>query len=1349
MKNTTNVFDKYMKVIFHKMYLANVSNRLRELENPRDIDCKRWIWELVQNAKDSIAGNKERTKVDIKIIVEGDSFKFSHNGSPFTMETLTALLYKFSEGKRNDSESTGRFGTGFLTTHSLSKTVNVTMYREGEDKELLHGLEKTENSFEKFPDAFGWTTYEYIIKTENNREAGKLGIQNFKDNIALVMLFCPEINSIQLNKDGKIFSIDHFNDNNETKNESEKFNKIIFKVNDNGEISKRTFLYYHVNEYNEQLTQKFGIERNLRICCALELDDNNNIVFKDNIPYLFCSLPLVGSEEHKFPFFINSPDFEPDSERRYLLLDGKEINEKNGKISEPGINKMILLRITKIYKEFLDYVCKMDIRKRYLLIRGINSIPHINFFDSIWYEKNFIPSMREILIEYPIVWNGKEHKKLTDLFIPVINKYDEENKKIKVYNYISELNNKNVPTYEESQIFEKIIWKDDSKIKFKDLEDCVKIIDECKNINKLSEIITNNIWEWIDDFLQFTKNAHYEYLMNPKYAIIPNMNSEFVKLEPNVALSKDVPENMIECLEKFNIKWREEHLHKNLVKFTTGLEHNIKFAVSNLLEKFDKWSTDALILMHYIPHDNNSEFQQKREMIYEVCSMMFKDKMSQKKDGTNFPEEIWSKIDEMLYKKIIEKMQEYGHICAECSIEFINKFLKIVTKYYPSFINYSIIPNKNGKFCKKDQLYKEDNIPDIFKECLKVCFNEDINDELIDDRINNINSLGKKNIFDYTNILKKYFQMNENYKTKKKHDYLSLSDKIKAAEYLIRIIPQKSDDPFIDEQRKLFFIYKFFTQNNDKYFEINTNEHNYSSIWFYSNKYIYDIIREIIEKHSNIDSLCSSIKENKESTIEKLKEFIIFTSTGKIVPNQNNKLCELSNLLNEKDWDKDSEKLKEIAFNLDYDVREELVHKNMGEPCKNDMKYKDICNKIDELMDKKFNETSNHQNEKFKKAAKYLLNYFDDIGEKEAGQFFHWTFSLKEKIAYNVIYDENTRRNFSELDKVFGINNLSQLSNNIKIQNVVKQLIGDEQICESFIEFEKRFDTETISSILKDPKIESFIKNFVKNEKTRNNIMVLEEKFGGDTISKLLENSEKGKFVSNLINNEELFSYFSKYNIDSLKTVFNNPNILNSILKGELTDKNYKPGNQNSSEDPSYSTSSKVTSENKSINISFNSEITKDKTLYDFFQNSLSPFLQYGGDFDFGYENPINKKTGISGEAYIYELLSNSGKYKNIKWNMLDNTGKGEKFEYNGKNYQIYCDGSHYDILVETFDGRKIYVEVKSTRYEFNNKVPFYLSQKQIEKMKQISAADEYVLAIVFDAMNQPKHFFMTLRKSI
>ena len=981
---------------------------------------------------------------------------------------------------------------------------------------------------------------------------------------------------------------------------------------------------------------------------------------------------------------------------------------------------MIILRIINIYKEFLDYICKTNIRKRFFLISGINSIPQLNFFDSKWYEKNFISSMRNIALEYPIVRNGGEYKKLTEVFIPVIQCYNEKENQIKVYNYISELNNKRVPSFKESKIFEKIIWRSDSRIKFKNLANCIEIINKCKNISNLSKIINSNVWLWIDDFLQFINKFHSEYFKNLNCAIIPNMNSEFVSLSTNPALSKDVPENMIECMEILGIKWREEHLHQNLINFTTGLEHDIKFAVTKILECVNIWSDKVLILMNYIPDDNNSEFQQKRELIYELCSIMFIDKMSLKKDGTNFPEEIWEKIDFMVTNKIIEKIKEYGHICDECPIEFINKFLIFIILYYKYFLNYPIFPNKNGNFCQINNLYKEENIPEIFKECLMNCFNQDINEELVDDRIKYINFPKKKNIYDYANILNSYFRNNE-INSKKRFCYLFSSEldiNKEAAEYLIRIIPQKSDIQNFENQRELFFIYNFFTQINCDYCEININESGDNNLWLYSNKYIYDIIKGIIENHININTLAESLGENKESIIEKLKEFLKFSKNGKIVLNQNNEFCKIDELSNEKDWENGSEKLKEIALYLEYDVRKELVHESMGNPCLKDMHYKDICNKIDEIMSAKFNDISNHQNENYKNAARKLSEYFDEIGEKQAEKYFHCTFSNKERIAYNVIYDEKTRKNFSELDKTFGINNLSELSKNENIQNIVKTLLNKKRS----------------SSSLND--INENIKELYKDEKNINQNLELEEKIGNEATPKLLENPIKEKFISDLIKDEEIYNNFSKYNMDSLKKLLKNPKILNSILNGELSDY-------------SYSTSSKVTSENKSINISFNSEITKNKPLLDFYRSSLSPFLQYAGDFDFGYENPINRKTGISGEAYIYELLSNSGKYKSVKWNMLDNTGHGEDFEYNGKHYKIHSDGSHYDILVETFDGQKIYVEVKSTRNIFTNKVPFYLSQKQIEKMEQIEPSSEYVLAIVFDVMGQPKHFFMTLRKNI
>jgi len=72
----------------------------------------------MQNAKDSICGDETRQSVDIILRVTDDEVQFEHNGSPFTVRARFALIYQFTE--KDKSESTGRFGTGFLTCHVLS-----------------------------------------------------------------------------------------------------------------------------------------------------------------------------------------------------------------------------------------------------------------------------------------------------------------------------------------------------------------------------------------------------------------------------------------------------------------------------------------------------------------------------------------------------------------------------------------------------------------------------------------------------------------------------------------------------------------------------------------------------------------------------------------------------------------------------------------------------------------------------------------------------------------------------------------------------------------------------------------------------------------------------------------------------------------------------------------------------------------------------------------------------------------------------------------------------------------------------------------------------------------------------
>ena len=175
-------------------------------------------------------------------------------------------------------------------------------------------------------------------------------------------------------------------------------------------------------------------------------------------------------------------------------------------------------------------------------------------------------------------------------------------------------------------------------------------------------------------------------------------------------------------------------------------------------------------------------------------------------------------------------------------------------------------------------------------------------------------------------------------------------------------------------------------------------------------------------------------------------------------------------------------RIKKIALYLDYDVKEKLANEELENPCQNNMTYQDICKEIDELMVNKYKDPSNYQNINYKKAAKTLSEYFDNIGEKEAEKYFPLTFSIKENIAYNVIYDEKTCKNFADLEKSYNLNDLSILSNNSEVKNIIKKLINNEKISSNFIKFEKELNENMISLISDNLEIKNLMENIAKNE---------------------------------------------------------------------------------------------------------------------------------------------------------------------------------------------------------------------------------------------------------------------------
>ena len=133
----------------NKLVADKIRKTLLNIRNVPGISAKRWIWELIQNAKD--VPNKFG-KVEIKIELTENSLIFSHNGSYFTIDNILGILQQISsKDSKNLEDQTGKFGTGFIGTHLLSNKVKIkgiVKYR-GNYRKFLINLDRSADSSEE------------------------------------------------------------------------------------------------------------------------------------------------------------------------------------------------------------------------------------------------------------------------------------------------------------------------------------------------------------------------------------------------------------------------------------------------------------------------------------------------------------------------------------------------------------------------------------------------------------------------------------------------------------------------------------------------------------------------------------------------------------------------------------------------------------------------------------------------------------------------------------------------------------------------------------------------------------------------------------------------------------------------------------------------------------------------------------------------------------------------------------------------------------------------------------------------------------------------------------------------
>ena len=313
-----------------------IREELEKLEEQRSRYRTRWLWELIQNARDAARVGSAMT---IEIVLHDEMLTFRHNGRPFTEEEIVSVIDHGSTKPQARRETTepllGKYGTGFLATHLLSRTVEV-VGSLGENGTALSGFqflldrtgrtddevwEASERSFVDFNaslesgacEATEWTEFRYRVGAELRDVVATLEYQlaaipyilAFNDAIGLITIADPVQGRRTFQRSPAADS---------SRKESLAVIEIASDDTNEDAVHLAVFEDGHV-----------------RIAARVSVRSDTKPQIEDagNIPQLFLFLPLVGTEKLGLPVVFHNARFIPTEERDGIHLSSEEVGSKS------------------------------------------------------------------------------------------------------------------------------------------------------------------------------------------------------------------------------------------------------------------------------------------------------------------------------------------------------------------------------------------------------------------------------------------------------------------------------------------------------------------------------------------------------------------------------------------------------------------------------------------------------------------------------------------------------------------------------------------------------------------------------------------------------------------------------------------------------------------------------------------------------------------------------------------------------------------------------------------------------------------------------------------------------------
>lgn len=718
---------------------------------------RRWIWELLQNAKDVSFDNQQvETEVFIQDNGVQKSVSFSHNGKPFTVDNITFLIKQVSTKERNANpenekpKTTGKFGTGFLTTHLLSEKVEVSgvvkepdldyrtfilpLDRSGRTPEqIIESVNKSiivrdtldsQSPLSNYnPKAFN-TSFCYNLE-EEGYEVAKVGVEDLHISLPYTLAFLPSIKSVSIKHENTVYE--------------------LAKIEQESADIQIATIYKKVQSKTQEIKIATLSKNNTTIAVEIEQSNGKTFLkgFADELPKLFCDFPLIGTNDFNLPIVINSSNFNPTEPR-----DGVWLTDHN---NEPKIleNKQNIQDSVELYLILLEYASENNWQHLFHLAKT-DTPKEKKWFSKSWFETNFQKPIRQNLLVTPIVdtLNSRLAIKNDESCVDFPCHSKKEIRE-KIWELCNIGNYFVLPKKDEIHEWYEVIW---DKNYYLTLETIISWVASQKDLETLATELNKNSEQtilWLNQFYDLISlDDNATNLVNQdKYAVILNQNSAF-QLKSKLSIDENIEEELKNARIILGKDWRDVLVHDKIttgdnITYPTKTQDNIIDEINKIIKEGKNENVSKAC--HYLSScfSDDNDFPSEQTKIYEFSQALWD--MPEKRKIANWSESIWQEVNKLQIKwliqtisecKSIEKLQESLKLEKQDTLKWLNSFIEfLINNGYEDRLNLKtspILPNQNVNFCIKDDLFlDEGEIDEILKDILE-SLDYELREELLD-----------------------------------------------------------------------------------------------------------------------------------------------------------------------------------------------------------------------------------------------------------------------------------------------------------------------------------------------------------------------------------------------------------------------------------------------------------------------------------------------------------------------------------------------------------------------------------------------------------------------------------------